>query len=135
MRRCSAFRRFGRTKPNQLKLEHQRALGFRLRRRFADRLFAVDLDDEVVTSLGIKLNRVFILVLVDHKSTEDPQTLVQMLGYIVRIWEKSLSNDQPLVPVLPWVIYNGVGRGASIVVRDAVASPNRSTIHPVTRYD
>lgn len=36
-------------------------------------------DDDVVASLGMKANRVYILVLVDHKSTEDPQTLVQML--------------------------------------------------------
>jgi hypothetical protein len=48
-------------------------------------------------------------VLIDHKSTDDPHTLVQMLGYIVRIWENALANGQPLVAIHPWVIYNGVG--------------------------
>jgi hypothetical protein len=80
-----------------------------LRRRFADRLFSVKVSDEVVQNLGMKTNYVYVFVLIDHKSTDDPATLVQMLGYIVRIWENALTNNQPLVPVLPWVIYNGVG--------------------------
>jgi len=80
-----------------------------LRRRFADRLFSVEVDDEVVANLGLKSNRVYILILIDHKSSDDPQTLIQMLGYIVRIWEKGLANGEPLSPILPWVIYNGIG--------------------------
>ena len=80
-----------------------------LRRRFADRLFSVEVSDEIVQSLGMKTNYVYIFVLIDHKSTDDQKTVVQMLGYIVRIWENALANDQPLVPILPWVIYNGVG--------------------------
>ena len=48
-------------------------------------------------------------MLVDHKSTDDPETIVQTLGYIIRIWENCLANKQPLVPIIPWVIYNGVG--------------------------
>ncbi|MBL8890096.1 MAG: Rpn family recombination-promoting nuclease/putative transposase, partial [Planctomycetaceae bacterium] len=80
-----------------------------LRRRFADRLFSVQVSDEVVQNLGLKTNSVYIFVLVDHKSTDDPETLIQILGYIVRIWENALASRQPLVPILPWVIYNGVG--------------------------
>jgi hypothetical protein len=80
-----------------------------LRRRFADRLFSVEVSEEVVQSLGLKINYVYIFVLIDHKSTDEPHTLVQMLGYIVRVWENALANGKPLVPILPWVIYNGVG--------------------------
>lgn len=80
-----------------------------LRRRFADRLFSVQVSDDVVQSLGLKTRYVYIFVLVDHKSTDDPETLIQMLGYIVRIWENALASRQPLVPIVPWVIYNGVG--------------------------
>jgi predicted transposase YdaD len=80
-----------------------------LRRRFADRLFSVEVSEEVVQSLGLKINYVYIFVLIDHKSTDQPYTLVQMLGYIVRIWEIALAGGRPLVPILPWVIYNGVG--------------------------
>lgn len=80
-----------------------------LRRRFADRLFSVEVSEGIVASLGMKTNYVYVFVLVDHKSTDEPQTLVQMLGYIVRIWENALANGLPLVPIIPWVLYNGIG--------------------------
>ncbi len=84
------------------------AIDRNLRRRFADRLFSVEVSEQIVRSLGMQSNRVYGLVLIDHKSSEEPHVLVQMLGYIVRIWENSLENNQPLVPIIPWVIYNGV---------------------------
>jgi predicted transposase/invertase (TIGR01784 family) len=80
-----------------------------LRRRFADRLFKVDVSPETVERLGMKVHYVYIFVLIDHKSTDEPHTLIQMLGYLVRIWENAITNHQPLVPILPWVLYNGVG--------------------------
>ncbi|MEZ6087882.1 MAG: Rpn family recombination-promoting nuclease/putative transposase [Pirellulaceae bacterium] len=79
-----------------------------LKRRFADRLFSIEVSDEVVKSLGLRTNFIYVLVLIDHKSTDEPWALIQMLGYIVRIWENQLDNAQPLVPIIPWVIYNGV---------------------------
>ena len=80
-----------------------------LRRRFADRLLSVEVSEDIIQSLGMKTSYVYVLVLVDHKSTDDPESLIQTLGYIVRIWENCLANGQPLVPIIPWVIYNGVG--------------------------
>jgi len=80
-----------------------------LRRRFADRLFSVEVSDEIFSSLRMRTKYVYVLLLIDHKSTDDPEVLVQMLGYILRIWENFLANSQPLVPILPWVLYNGVG--------------------------
>jgi predicted transposase YdaD len=80
-----------------------------LRRRFADRLFKVDVSPELVQRLSMEINYVYIFVLIDHKSTDEPHTLIQMLGYLVRVWENALANNQPIVPILPWVIYNGVG--------------------------
>jgi hypothetical protein len=80
-----------------------------LRRRFADRLFSVEVSEEIVSSLAMRTKYVYVLVLIDHKSTDDSEVLVQMLGYILRIWENALANNQPLVPILPWVLYNGVG--------------------------
>lgn len=79
-----------------------------LRRRFADRLFSVDVSDEISTKYGLKSKYVYLLVLIDHKSTEEPLTVIQMLGYIVRIWESAVENKQPLAPIIPWVIYNGI---------------------------
>ena len=79
-----------------------------LRRRFVDRLFSVEVSEELVRSLSLPIHYVYVFVLIDHKSTDEPQTLIQILGYIIRIWETALENRQPLVPIIPWVIYNGV---------------------------
>ncbi len=79
-----------------------------LKRRFADRLFSVEVSQEVFASLGMKTRYVNLLVLVDHKSSSDSHTVIQLLGYILRIWENAIENAQPLVPIIPWVIYNGV---------------------------
>lgn len=78
-----------------------------LRRRLTDRLFAVEVSEAMVRDFRLQVKYVHLLVLVDHKSTDEPQTLLQMLGYIVRLWENALDNKRPLVPILPWVIYNG----------------------------
>ena len=79
-----------------------------LKRRFADRLFSVEVSQEFAKSHGMKSRYVHLLVLIDHKSTADSHTVIQLLGYIVRIWENAIENSQPLVPVIPWVMYNGV---------------------------
>ncbi len=79
-----------------------------LRRRLTDRLFSVEVSDLLVHDLGLQVNYVHLLVLIDHKSTDEPRTLIQMLGYMVRLWENALDTKQPLIPILPWVIYNGV---------------------------
>ncbi|MCU0721513.1 MAG: Rpn family recombination-promoting nuclease/putative transposase, partial [Pirellula sp.] len=79
-----------------------------LKRRFVDRLFKVELTDDMARELGTESPHVHVLILVDHKSSLDKYTVVQMLAYILRIWEHSIENDLPLVPVIPWIIYNGV---------------------------
>lgn len=79
-----------------------------LKRRFPDRLFSVEVSDDVVRSLSMRTNFIYVYILIDHKSTAERETLIQMLGYIVRIWENAISNNLPLVPIIPWVIYNGV---------------------------
>ena len=86
-----------------------------LKRRFADRLFSVEVSQEVVKALGMKTRYVHLLVLIDHKSTSDSHAVVQMLGYIVRIWENAIENRQPLAPIIPWVIYNGARDRKSVV--------------------
>ena len=78
-----------------------------LKRRFVDRLFKIELTDDSEWELGIDHRWVHLLVLVDHKSAPDKHTVIQLLGYIVRIWEHSIDNQKPVMPIIPWVIYNG----------------------------
>ncbi|XZE33476.1 Rpn family recombination-promoting nuclease/putative transposase [Pirellulaceae bacterium SH501] len=95
-------------KPETLEQADTSFIDANLKRRFADRLFKVEMIAETARELGMETPHVHLLVLVDHKSAPDKHTVIQMLGYMVRIWEHSLENSLPVIPIIPWVIYNGV---------------------------
>jgi predicted transposase YdaD len=51
-----------------------------------------------------------VYVLLEHKSYHDPWVALQLLRYVVRIWEKALRAEPPparLPPVIPLVVYHG----------------------------
>ena len=72
----------------------------KLRRTQADRLFEMRLRDE---------RRAFVYALLEHKSTVDPDTPVQLLGYMVEIWKRYARGRRILPPVIPLVFYHGAG--------------------------
>ena len=94
-------------KPETLELADTSFIDANLKRRFTDRLFRVELTDDVARELGTESRFVHLLVLVDHKSAPDKNMVIQMLGYMVRIWEHGIENHLPVIPIVPWVIYNG----------------------------
>jgi predicted transposase/invertase (TIGR01784 family) len=49
----------------------------------------------------------WVYVLFEHKSYPDAQIAFQLLKYMVRIWEQAHKQAQPLLPVLPVVVYHG----------------------------
>jgi len=51
-----------------------------------------------------------VYVLFEHKSYPDPLIALQVLRYMVRIWEQGLKQNQPLLPVIPLVVYHGLTR-------------------------
>lgn len=75
-----------------------------LSEKFSDLLFSVNLNAE--RSAGMK-DEVLVYFLFEHKSQSDPLTVLQLLSYIVRIWEKRLRDGVPLCPVVPLVVYHG----------------------------
>jgi len=53
-------------------------------------------------------NPLLLYVLVEHKSYPDKWVLLQMLGYMVKIWEQTVADGaQQLRPILPIIIYHG----------------------------
>ena len=50
---------------------------------------------------------VTIAVLLEHKSYPEPQVALQLLRYMVRIWERASADGESLLPVLPVVFYHG----------------------------
>ena len=55
----------------------------------------------------------FLYVLVEHKSTPDHGTLLQLAGYMVRIWQRfskgKAQNLKALPPIIPLLLYSGQG--------------------------
>ncbi len=74
----------------------------RLRNTQSDRLYELRLRDG-----GAAL----LYVLLEHKSAPDPRTPLQLLGYMVRIWERHAGTDgrklRRLPPIFPLVVYHG----------------------------
>ena len=49
----------------------------------------------------------WIYVLFEHKSAPEPQVALQLLRYMVRIWEQAGKQNLPLMPIFPLVVYHG----------------------------
>ena len=68
----------------------------------SDRLFQVSLTSGTPA---------FVYVLMEHKSTIDPRTPLQLLSYMVRIWDRHAQGKadrlRALPPILPIVVYHG----------------------------
>ena len=88
-----------------------------LRTTQADRLLAMRLKDG---------RPAFIYVLLEHKSTVDAGTPLQLLGYMVEVWKRyaSESGSRSLPPIIPLVFYHGEGRWTvPVSVLDMVEAP------------
>lgn len=74
-----------------------------LQEQFADLLYQVNwrTDDEAEEAIA------HIYLLLEHKSYPDPQTLFQLLRYLVRIWERDVQKGNTLRPIIPIVVYHG----------------------------
>jgi len=73
-----------------------------LRESRADRLFRLSLADG---------RPAFLYILLEHKSSPDPGTPLQLLGYMARIWQRHAGRDSErllrLPPIIPLVVYHG----------------------------
>ncbi len=72
-----------------------------LRQHYSDVLYRVRLRDG---------NEGYVAVLFEHKSYADRWVALQVLRYMVRIWEQQRKQDVALTPVIPVVVYHGVTR-------------------------
>jgi predicted transposase/invertase (TIGR01784 family) len=72
-----------------------------LQEHFSDLLCEVDLQDR---------GKAFVYVLFEHKSYVDAMTPLQVLRYMVRVWDYGMRQRGRLLPVIPVVVYHGIGR-------------------------
>jgi predicted transposase/invertase (TIGR01784 family) len=68
--------------------------------RFSDLLYQVELKGK---------GKVFVYLLFEHKSFQDPEVALYLLLLMVRIWihYRKQGNKGPLPPILPLVVYHG----------------------------
>lgn len=87
-----------------------------LQEHFSDLLFAVNQQNGEPAS---------VYLLFEHKSYPEPNIALQLLRYMVRIWEATNKQKQRPGPIVPLVIYHGAKRwniGTSL--HDWVATPH-----------
>ncbi len=75
-----------------------------LREKFSDLLFSVELAN---ASSDASSRQALVYFLFEHKSQSDRLTVLQVLSYIVRIWEKRVRDGEPLCPIVPLLVYHG----------------------------
>ena len=97
----------------------------------SDRLFRAGLKDG---------GDVLLYVLIDHKSTPEPGIIVQLLGYMVRIWLRYAGGKadalRSLPAILPMVVYHGASEWkVSLSLRDTINAPEAiKQFQPDVRY-
>ena len=73
----------------------------KLKRYFADVVYDCEFDSQV----NFKISLLF-----EHKSTVPRFLFIQLLRYMLQIWEYQIEQNQPLQLVIPIVIYHGQQR-------------------------
>ena len=102
-----------------------------LRGSQSDRLYLAKLKD------GRDL---LLYILIDHKSYPDLGVILQLLGYMARIWLRHAGGRvdalRSLPPILPIVVYHGASEWkVSLSLRDMIAAPDAiKHYQPDVRY-
>ncbi len=77
--------------------------------KLSDKSFVEEIFKERHSDLLIEANyrgnRIFVYLLLEHKSYEDKMSMLQMLKYMTSIWER--ENKDKLTPILPILFYHG----------------------------
>ena len=71
---------------------------------------------------------VLLYVLIDHKSYPEPGIILQLLGYMVRIWHRHAGGKaealRSLPAIIPLVVYHGASEWkVSLSLRDTINAP------------
>ena len=62
---------------------------------------------DLVYNCKYKNQDVKIALLFEHKSQTEKYPHLQLLGYMLQIWETCKNNKQPLTPIIPILFYHG----------------------------
>jgi predicted transposase/invertase (TIGR01784 family) len=83
---------------SQLELQKDTFIDPDLQAQYSDLLYRAPLR----TGQGL-----FLYLLFEHKSQPEPYTRLQLLGYMLRIWEQEQRESRKISPIVPLVVYHG----------------------------
>lgn len=87
-----------------LELQKDSFVDSQLQEHFSDLLYKCPL-------AGEETAEVFVYLLLEHKSSSEKLTPLQLLGYMVQIWQSATPKGKgELPPIVPMVIYHGRSR-------------------------
>lgn len=87
-----------------------------LRENLTDLVFEVERRDN---------SKMLVSILFEHKSWPETYIALQLLRYLVNIWERQRQDGQPLTPVIPVVLYHGeVKWNAKLSMRQLIEAPD-----------
>ncbi len=89
-----------------LRLETTSFIDADLREKYSDLLFSVQLANSDIERHASE-SEALVYLLFEHKSQSDPLTVLQVLSYIVRIWEKRVRDGEDLCPIVPLIVFHG----------------------------
>ncbi|SHG47967.1 conserved hypothetical protein (putative transposase or invertase) [Thermosyntropha lipolytica DSM 11003] len=115
-----------------LKLEKDSFISGELKEAYSDLLFQTGLKGE---------EEIYIYLLIEHKSYPDRYTILQLLKYMVNIWERDLrkENKKELTPIIPIVFYHGerkweIIKSIADITKGIKEYPKLKEYLPVFRY-
>ena len=62
---------------------------------------------DLVWQCQYKEEKIQIAILLEHKSSPVPYPHLQLLRYMLEIWEVNQQQKQPIVPIVPIILYHG----------------------------
>ena len=83
---------------DSLKLDNNSYISKELKESFSDLVYDCNYKNETVIKIAL---------LFEHKSEVPDYPHLQLLRYFMEIWQSNIKQKQPLVPVVPLVVYHG----------------------------
>ena len=93
---------------------------------FADLVYLCQLQDT---------GPVQIALILEHKSYPEPQIHFQLLRYMLNHWQQNLKAEEPLVPIIPVLIYHGSSRWQYTSLESQLTSQHPALSRYVPEFD
>jgi predicted transposase/invertase (TIGR01784 family) len=75
--------------------------------QYIDKRLQIGYSDLVYNCIYKNKIKLKIALLFEHKSYIESFPILQLMGYMLKIWETNIKQEHPLMPVIPIIFYHG----------------------------